>query len=230
MTRDNGFSDYAESYDDACNQGLRLTGENRDYFARKRVEYVQRLFPDPSVVTSIIDFGCGLGDTAPHLWQCFPRASVLGLDSAEAVVARAQERYGGERAAFRCGDPPPDAGASLVYCNGVLHHIPLPLRPQVLRKIHASLAPDGLFALWENNPWNPGTRLVMSRIPFDREAETLSVLTARALLRAAGFEIVRCSFRFYFPSPLKMLRPIEGLFERVPLGAQYCVFARRART
>ena len=60
-----------------------------------------------------------------------------------------------------------------------------------------SLRPGGLFAFWENNPWNPGTRYVMSRIPFDRDAITLSPLEARQLLRVGGFEILRTDFLVY---------------------------------
>jgi trans-aconitate methyltransferase len=229
MTPDSAFSEYADSYDDACQQGLRWSGENRDYFARKRVEYVREMVSDPAAVGTIVDFGCGLGDTAPYLWESFPRARVVGLDSADAVIAKAQERFGGERAEFHCGDLPAGRRATLVYCNGVFHHIRPANRPAVVRKIYEWLEPGGMFALWENNPWNPGTRLVMSRIPFDRDAETLSVLTAKSLLRDGGFDVVRASFRFYFPSALKALRPMEGLFEKLPLGAQYCVLARKPR-
>ena len=49
-----------------------------------------------------------------------------------------------------------------------------------------ALRPGGLFAFWENNPWNPGTRLVMSRIPFDRDAITLSALERGGCSRPAA--------------------------------------------
>jgi hypothetical protein len=52
-----------------------------------------------------------------------------------------------------------------------------------------SLRPGGLFAPWENNPWNPNTRYVMSRIPFDRDATTLSPPKAVGLLRQNGFQV-----------------------------------------
>ena len=47
-----------------------------------------------------------------------------------------------------------------------------------LRCIRRLLRPNGIFALWENNPWNPGTRLVMRRIPFDRDASLLTPASA----------------------------------------------------
>jgi len=38
-----------------------------------------------------------------------------------------------------------------------------------------------------NNPWNPGTRYVMSRCEFDEDAITLSPPQCRKLLRSSGF-------------------------------------------
>jgi hypothetical protein len=63
----------------------------------------------------------------------------------------------------------------------------------------------------------------MSRIPFDRDAITLSPLEARRRVREAGFKLLRTDFRFYFPRMLKWLRPLEMLGVKVPLGSQYLV-------
>lgn len=67
----------------------------------------------------------------------------------------------------------------------------------------------------------------MSRIPFDRDAITLSAPKARALLRTGGFEIVRTNFLFIFPRTLSWFRSLEPLAARLPLGAQYQVLARK---
>jgi hypothetical protein len=87
--------------------------------------------------------------------------------------------------------------------------------------------PGGVFALWENNPWNPGTRYIMSRVPFDKDAITMTPPETRRLLRATGFEIVRTDFLFVFPHLLRVLRPLERLLARLPLGGQYLVLARK---
>jgi hypothetical protein len=95
--------------------------------------------------------------------------------------------------------------------------------------IARSPRPGGLFAFWENNPWNPGTRYVMSRIPFDRDAVTLIPPEARQLLQKAGFEILRTDFLFIFPGVLKWLRWIEPSISHLPFGAQYQVLARKPK-
>ena len=89
------------------------------------------------------------------------------------------------------------------------------------------LAQDGTLALWENNAWNPGARIVMRRTAFDRDAIPLSPRVARRLVRAHGLTVERTDFLFYFPRALAFLRWTEPLFRRLPFGAQYCVFCTR---
>jgi SAM-dependent methyltransferase len=123
----------------------------------------------------------------------------------------------------------PSGQFQLAYCNGVFHHIESERRADALSYLHRSLSPGGYFAFWENNPWNPGTRLVMRRIPFDRDAQLLSPPAARTLLARAGFEILSTDFLFIFPRALAELRPLEAALSRVPAGGQYMVLARKVR-
>ena len=96
-----------------------------------------------------------------------------------------------------------------------------------LAQVHRALRPDGLFAFWENNPWNPGTRWAMSRVPFDADAIVIRPGEARRLLRAAGFHLLSTDFLFYFPRALSALRFLEKSLVKVPLGGQYLVLAQK---
>lgn len=83
------------------------------------------------------------------------------------------------------------------------------------------------MAIFDNNPLNPGARLVMRRIPFDRGAAMISAWRVRRLLGAAGIgALLPTRFLFFFPRPLAWLRFAERGLARVPLGAQYCVIGR----
>jgi hypothetical protein len=93
--------------------------------------------------------------------------------------------------------------------------------------VYKSLRPGGLFAFFENNPWNPGTRYTMSRNPFDSDAVMLSPPEARGLLKSGGFETLRTETLFYFPRALGFLRPLEPALARLPLGGQYLVLCRK---
>src|SRR5262245_46421534 len=48
--------------------------------------------------------------------------------------------------------------------------------------VFRAVRPGGLFAFWENNPWNPGTRYIMAQCEFDRDAMMLSTGQAERLL------------------------------------------------
>lgn len=221
------FDDFASDYDCALNKGLSLSGEPPDYFASLRVEYTARWLRALGISPlSAVDFGCGVGNSTRHFRRHFPKAELLGLDVSAASIERAGKIHG-HTASFRQFDEAETGHHDLVYCNGVFHHIAPRERGEWAVRVRNMLTPGGFFALWENNPWNPGTRMVMRRIPFDRDAIPLSAPAAQRMLVRAGFAIAGTRFRFYFPRILRALRGLERLGERVPLGAQYCVLGRK---
>lgn len=121
----------------------------------------------------------------------------------------------------------PNETIDLVFSNGTFHHIRPHERDDAVNYIHRSLRPGGLFALWENNPWNPATRYVMSRCSFDKNACCLSPIEARNLVQTAGFEVLSTEFLFIFPRALRWFRPVEPLLSRLPLGTQYQLLCRK---
>ena len=226
------FDTFAGDYDAALNEGISVSGEDKNYFARGRLIWTARclrkcgLEPDRAM-----DFGCGTGSATPFFFEAIPGLGhLLGTDVSAASLDVARREHSSERVTFCVMDQfRPDASFDLVFCNGVFHHIPLAERPRALRYILDSLRPGGCFALWENNPWNPGTRIVMSRIPFDRDAITLPPPQCTRLVRNAGFDILRRDFLFYFPRMLAWFRPLERGLIKLPLGAQYLVLAQKPK-
>lgn len=224
------FDQYASDYEAALQEGLRYSGEDSEFFARRRVEWVRdRLRARGITVTNVLDFGCGTGSSAPLLLELPGAARVIGTDVSSGLVARARAEHGSDSIEFRQpGDEPVVGWADLAYCNGVFHHIPPADRAGALASVRDALRPGGIFALWENNPWNPGTRWIMSRIPFDSDAITLSPPETRGMLIGAGFEVLGVDSTFYFPNALSALRRFEPRLSRLPLGAQYMVLASRS--
>ncbi|SRR6266496_4178326 len=224
-----GFDEYAKNYDAALDQGLSATGEGKDYFARHRVVWLSRCLQRLSVRPErIMDYGCGTGSATNFLFELLQPDCVLGVDTSERSLELARQSLGGMRSQFLLNtDYKPDGEIDLAYCNGVFHHIPPDDRDRELDYVRRSLRPGGVFAFWENNPWNPGTRYVMSRIPFDRDAVTIAPTEARTLLRKNGFRILRTDFLFFFPNFLKSLRWMEPLLSGVPLGGQYQIMCQR---
>ena len=224
-----GFDHYANDYDAALAEGLSASGEGKDYFCRGRVLWLanclRRLQEKPQAV---MDFGCGTGSATPYLIDLIGARSTLGLDNSAKSIELARRLFGSENVSFLpLNDYEPHGDVDLVYCNGVFHHIPLEQRSRAIDYVHRSLRLKGLFAFWENNPWNPGTRYIMSKIPFDRDAITLNLLEAGRLLQAGGFEILRKDFLFVFPRALKYFRVIEPFVSKLPLGGQYQILCRK---
>jgi len=223
-----GFDSHAEDYDAQCMQGLAVSGEGRDYFARGRVAHLRRWWQRTGLAAPrrVIDYGCGLGDAAPLLAAAFPGAEVLGLEPSTRLMEQARQRHPEVRFAAIDGSERGER-ADLVHLNGVLHHVAPGDRPRVFAALREHLVPGGVLALFENNPLNPGTRWIMSRIPFDRDAVPLTPGESLRRVRSVGLEPVHRASLFWFPRALRLLRPIEPLLAPIPLGAQYAVFARR---
>jgi SAM-dependent methyltransferase len=217
-------------YDDALRRGLELSGEDADYFAAERARWLAgRLERLGHVPRRVLDFGCGAGGAMPHLVGIPGVESVTGVDVSQALLDEAARRHASSRTSFVHTSRFDAAGAmDLAHTNGVFHHIAPGERAEALAFVRRSLRAGGLFSFWENNPWNPGTRWVMSRIPFDRDAIMLSAAEARRLLRAGGFDVVATDYLFIFPRALRWLRPLEPFLASLPLGAQYHILCRRS--
>jgi SAM-dependent methyltransferase len=228
-TARSAFDRYATTYDAALANGLAVSGEGKDYFAAGRVRWLtDRLRGLNSRVDSILDFGCGTGSSAPHLLRAFAGAVYAGVDVSRESVCEARRTHDGSRARFDVlAEREPDGTVDLAFCNGVFHHIPVDQRQEALAYVWRSLRPGGLFAFWENNPLNPGTRYVMSRIPFDRDAITLTARQGQRLLAQAGFSLMHVDFLFLFPRALKSLRFAEAYLSSLPMGAQYQLLVRK---
>jgi SAM-dependent methyltransferase len=230
MSRFPEFDQFAETYDDCLNRALSASGEGKEFFAQGRVEWLaRRLSEYGQSARSVLDYGCGTGDTTVLLRKLLQCESVVGLEVSTRSLERARREHGSSPYRFlTLSEYAPDGSVDVAYCNGVFHHIPRSERGASVDYIYRCLRPGGIFALWENNPWNPGTQLVMCRCEFDRDAVKVFPREAARLLRGAGFEILRTDFRFFFPRFLKALRPLEFALSLIPLGGQYLVLARKS--
>jgi 2-polyprenyl-6-hydroxyphenyl methylase/3-demethylubiquinone-9 3-methyltransferase len=104
----------------------------------------------------ILEVGCGEGALTERLAGLFPSAEILAID----ITPRAGRLYRGRSDGARFetievqkladrGEAPFD----LIILADVMHHIPGPLRPEILKSIGALMAPDGQFLMkdWGRN-------------------------------------------------------------------------------
>ncbi|HEU4402187.1 MAG TPA: class I SAM-dependent methyltransferase [Candidatus Polarisedimenticolia bacterium] len=225
------FDHYARQYDEDLQKGIRISGETKEFFIRGRLALARDLFERVGFrPRRILEFGCGIGNNLTVMRELWPDADLVGLDNSETSLEVARERFGSGTIRLRTPEghrQVREEPADWVYCNGVLHHIPVPEREGALRTIRDLLRDGGVFSAFENNPFNPGARLVMRMIPFDRDAVMINPYHLAARLATLRFERISCHFLFAFPRFLSLLRPLEPYLRQIPIGAQYGVFAFR---
>ena len=225
------FDRFARRYDEDLAKSLAVTGESREFYAQRRIDWTaQCIARSGQSVRRILDYGCGDGANVPMLAARFNAEHVLGVDVSAESIALARQTNPVSGLQFLCASEwTPDGAIDLAFTNGVFHHIPPPERLACLHAIRRALKPGGLFAFWENNPWNPGTQVVMLRCSFDEHAIKISPRNAKKLLSSAGFKILRTSSLFYFPRQLSFLRPAEAWLRALPLGGQYMVLCTNGK-
>ena len=91
--------DRVASYD----ADMEVMHPNRAEMVELAVEFVP--FPQDAEI-SVLDLGIGTGYMTRHLLEAYPRARIIGVDGAPAMIEMAKLRLGSmaERVAFRVGD------------------------------------------------------------------------------------------------------------------------------
>ncbi|MGN6513162.1 MAG: class I SAM-dependent methyltransferase, partial [Lysobacteraceae bacterium] len=119
------FDRFAHSYADLHRRSIRLSGEAPDYFAAYKVDYLAAHLPGAVDGLRVLDFGCGVGGTLPHLRRRFPGARLHGVDVSEESLAVAREANPG--AEFAHIDASRihlnDAAVDVAIAACVFHHI-----------------------------------------------------------------------------------------------------------
>ena len=81
------FDGYARKYAEVLQRSLVATGENQEYFARRRVEITRGFLAEcHAAVSRIVDFGCGLGTSAPYLLEQIKPKFVVGVDVSREIL------------------------------------------------------------------------------------------------------------------------------------------------
>jgi len=218
-------------------------GVHSEEFVRQKAETLAPLFaPAAGAVFDYLDFGCGNGRLfaalarrpGPRALLAAGRLRLCGYDPSAESIAAAREIVGPLPVALasRLEDLPPGAAFDLVVSCNVFHHIAPAARPAAAATLCGLLKPGGRVLLWEHNPLNPFTRLVVAACPFDRGVSLLSLPSACRLFSPRGFRpAARAYVNVVPPGWLKLpgAARLERGLARFPVGAQYWVlFARDA--
>ncbi len=223
------FDKFADEYRQLHDKNIRLSGERGDYFAKYKIEDLRDIsstlgFPED---ISILDFGCGVGNTLPYLSEFFPMADIHGADVSVKSLGIVQERFENKYTLHVIGNESEnlDNAFDIIFVACVFHHIDHDKHIDVLKALKRMLKRNGLLVIFEHNPLNPLTVHAVNTCPFDENAQLLKSSKLEHSLQETGYFDIHKSYRIFFPAFLKKLRKWEKRLTWCPLGAQYYIYA-----
>lgn len=231
------FDRVARDYEKIHNRSL-PPGVSSDEFVRQKAEHVIGWILEAAGEGEFcyLDFGCGNGRLFRHLLDSSPLAPMIeggrlrlfGVEPSAESIAEARRLAGDDRVCFaeRLEGLPKEVRFDLAISCNVFHHIPPPERAATAQALRARLKPSANLVIWEHNPFNPLTRLLVTCCPFDEDARLLSLSAARRLLEENRFRFLRHAYVNLFPPKwqrVNLVSRIESKIARLPIGAQYWV-------
>lgn len=227
--RDAEFDRYAHAYTDLVRTGIRASGEEPAFFAAMKARWMARWLGPKAAATplALLDFGCGVGNSIPHLREAFPAARLHGVDpSGESVrLAADTHPYASFSVSGEASTSLAAEGFDVVQVACVFHHIRPPQRLAWMQELRRVMKPGAHLFVFEHNVLNPLTVWAVKRSPVDEDAVLLPRRELLDLARHAGFSEIAARYIVFFPHALARLRPLEPWMGWIPFGAQYVVHA-----
>jgi ubiquinone/menaquinone biosynthesis C-methylase UbiE len=239
MAKTPEFDQFARDYSGGNDDPIkRMFGKNFDQFTYVKAKwfwnYIQNNL-DKAILNEnckLLDYGCGTGEMLKWLKLLKFPGKLYGADVSEAMLVEAEKRWDVvPKPLFSCiGETKTDFldnSFSFVVATVVFHHIDPDKRDAVLREIKRILIPGGILAIFEHNPFNPMTRLIVKRAVIDKNAKLLYPRETRNRINKASFTDSILEYIMFFPPNMKTLHRFEKYLTWFPLGAQYVVLGRK---
>jgi SAM-dependent methyltransferase len=187
-----------------------------------------------------LDFGCGNGRMLKSLLESDAlkplveqgRLRLFGFDTSVESIQEAKSLMGDDRVCLvsDLNDLPWSVRFDLVISCHVFHHIPLAERAAAAKILRNRMKPSSRLVVWEHNPFNPITRMLVKMCPFDGDARLLTLNTTKTLFGKNSFRYLEHAYVNVFPPRwlrVDALAAIEKKLLGLPTGAQYWAMFER---
>jgi 2-polyprenyl-3-methyl-5-hydroxy-6-metoxy-1,4-benzoquinol methylase len=221
------FDAVATNYRQMVDESVGITGENSDYFAAYKANYVANHAAAGGASGKILDYGCGVGLLARQLKRHLPAMQVDGYDVSESSLERTDPSLRSQ-GIFTSRIEQLGRDYKIAILANVLHHVKPSDRPSVILKVTTHLSPGGRLVVFEHNPINPLTRWAVSHCPFDEGVVLPPSSEVRALC-STELQLERTDYIVFFPRWLAPLRPLERFLRWCPAGAQHATVALKTK-
>jgi len=222
------FDALSENYEDTVTHGTKLVDGDDHYLTRYKIELTKEIKAE---AFQILDFGAGVGLSQKYIQKLFPTSIYSATDTSEKSLAKLKSNFPNvitksPEQLFREDKNYYD----LIYVSCVFHHIKPIKRKEILTSLYECLADGGSLIIFEHNPYNPLTQIVVKTSPIDKGV----VLLTKSELCSLGGELNDLSYSWgytvFFPSFLRELRKYERKYLRkFWLGAQYYVHFKKTK-
>lgn len=222
------FDNYADDYAALIRDPVRdKFAAGSGFFFERKIEVIRRFLSRRGVDTrklAWLDVGCGQGDLL-RLGRTFFQSST-GCDPSRGMLESCADLDVRHQPATETL-PFGDGSFDFVTAVCVYHHVAVDRRQLLTAEAFRVLRPRGIFCVIEHNPYNPVTRLIVSRTPVDADAHLLTAKQTRKLLMDGGSKVLGDRYFLMFPERLKIFVPVEDVLSVFPFGGQYAVFSQR---
>jgi len=218
------FDAYADNYNELWANNIGASGEAPGYFLNYKLECLERA--GVPVDEPLLDYGCGIGNLTSGLAARYH--AVEGYDPSTKCIDVARKRCPSVRFHTQVQGIE-DEHFQTVVLAGILHHVTVAQRLEVMAKVRSKLRPGGQLVIFEQNPYNPLTRKAVAECPFDDDAILVWPHEIRRLVVDSRLQLERLDYIVFFPRPLSALRWLEPRLRWCFLGAQTMTRARKPR-
>ncbi len=237
----NIFDEIARDYEKIHNQSL-PPGVQSESFIIQRAAYATQwiLSKIKDKEFSYLDFGCGNGRMLKCLLDSFElrpfldtgQLQLFGFDTSSDSLSEARKLMNNESVILveNWREFPQAHRFDLVLTCHVFHHIPLKERPKTAADLYRRMKPGSRLVIWEHNPLNPVTRVLVKTCPFDKDARLLTSMKTRNLFLKSSFRLLESAYINLLPPQWvknDCLAAIEKKLLSFPIGAQYWMMFQR---
>lgn len=183
-----------------------------------------------------IDLGCGTAETTEYFQDKF--GHIFCCDYSRGMLEYATKKNLRNVTFKLCQSeklPFDNNNVDVVLMYGIIHHIDT--EEKVMRtfeEVSRVLRKGGMVAVYDFNPLNPVSRHIVKTCPIDVGVNldgyrrrvfptTFYSWELMAILRSAGFGILKHEYLIFFPKFLSAFLPLEKLLARIPLGGMYSI-------
>ena len=237
------FDKLANNYEEWHQESINASGLSINYFYEYKIKEIHRILSKRKIKlpSSILDFGCGIGNVDPYIRKYFPESQIYGVDISKESIEIAKEK----QKALNIHYEPLDENwkafdaneesllkktFDLVFAANVFHHVPREEHKAVLAYIGAHMDYNSLLFIFDFNPFNPASRAVFNKFDraVDRNANLIYPHYLKKQMKECHFQILLRSFTVFFPKPMEVLIPLEKYMTWIPMGAHYYLMASLA--